>query len=102
MKNKKGCFGKPIKYKSGLVEWVGYNGKKIKEPKYWFCQHPEHKGDKKILLNNMYVQEWVLSQEEFEEVIEELDFGSLLVPPRLICEECYKKEVNKDIKKEVK
>ncbi len=67
---------------------------KITRPGRYRCDENYHLGrrlwfhtDEK----NMYIMKWELTREEFEQAVEEFDIMSLETPPKIICEDCYKR-----------
>lgn len=93
---RKGRWSKPIPYKEAGIKWVSRSGKPAKEPKRFRCEHPDHTGRRRWFpVQEMFYQEWEMTEQEIDQAIEEFDVFSLEMleeEGRLICKECAKKE----------
>lgn len=94
----KGRYSKSIPIKDIKIRWISEEtGKEIKPPKIYSCEHPKHylwSGRKKrFSLEEMYVQKWELTEEEFKEATERADYVTLemIGHIRIICSNCAKK-----------
>ena len=66
--------------------------------KWLRCEHRQHRGVKrKIPVSAAVLLVWHLNDDEFQSAIEDGDFLSMEMPPKIICRECYEVYVNRVI-----
>jgi len=86
----KGHWGRVIS--ATRMKWVNeMTLKKVKPPKYLSCECELHQGRKRVVVEDMFVQVWELTNKEIEEAIKNYDMMSLEPVHRYICKDCYKK-----------
>jgi hypothetical protein len=92
----KGKWSKPVSIKEIKITFYNEStGRKVKQPKKYRCEHPQHfilRKDRKYKYQTeeMYIQKWQIEGDILNTSI------SSIIPlePRIICKYCYEYEIN--------
>lgn len=96
-----GRYSNPISITEVNIRWKNENGKRVKSPKKLRCENEciGHPKQCWFPYNEMYIQKWLLTNEETTQAIKNSDIYSLSMPSKILCPHCAKK-MKRETKKE--